>query len=332
MRVKWTQDSQRGSLRSSSRRLVSRVSKSDSVSLIMSLKQEDFQNFQEDNTPKNRGNGFQGVIMKREIPRPSKALICSLSAVCNGLLFIIIILIVTITRQGVNQTEHNLEEKLRNLSIEMHSRLSQLYEDDSQMTEKLTTIESFIKDLRIARVITKVAESALMMKRYSSPEVLGSFSSDNQRILSAVGKMKAKMQKGNGTVDPLCGEDWIHHGFSCYFMSWNVRTWENAEAYCKNRKAHLVVINGVDEMNFLGNISHISGWWIGLRPFDGTWTWVDGTPYETTPKFWREGEMSSVYSSQVYGWEYCAHYGDRGEWESRICSWANPYICEKKIL
>ncbi|XP_077327633.1 asialoglycoprotein receptor 1-like isoform X2 [Lithobates pipiens] len=260
----------------------------------MSLKQEDFQNFQEDTTLKIRGNGFQG--------------------------------------QGVNQTERNLEEKLRNLSIEVHSTLSQLYQDDSQMMEKLSTMESFVKDLRSARVITKVSESALMMKRYTSPEVLGSFSSDNQRILSAVVKMKAKkMQKRNGTVDPLCGEDWIHYGFSCYFMSWNVRSWENAKTYCENKKAHLVVINGEDEMNFLGNISHISGWWIGLRPFDGTWSWVDGTPYETTPKFWKEGELSSVYSSQVYGWDYCAHYGDEGEWESRICSWAGPYMCEKKI-
>lgn len=43
-----------------------------------------------------------------------------------------VVLSVSGAGQGVNQTEHNLEEKLRNLSIEMHSRLSQLYEDGKE--------------------------------------------------------------------------------------------------------------------------------------------------------------------------------------------------------
>ncbi|KAM5126688.1 asialoglycoprotein receptor 1-like [Mantella aurantiaca] len=298
----------------------------------MSRNLENFQSFQEERKSKYRGTVCQGVTMKGWIPQPSSALICFLSALCTGLLFIIIILIVTMTRQGVDRTEQSLELKLRNLSLQVDHRLSQLYEDDSRIMEKLTFIESFMKDYRAARVMSRFSSSNSLMKRILSPEVIGSVSRDSQRILSAVGKIKDRIHKGNGSADPLCGVDWIHYGFSCYFQSWTERSWEKAKKHCENMKAQLVVINGKDEMDFLHKISGSSDLWIGLGTLDGVWTWVDGTPYETNSKFWKEGEPTDGHNSDTEGWKRCAQYVKGHEWESYSCSWDYHYICEKKII
>ncbi|XP_040203197.1 asialoglycoprotein receptor 1-like isoform X2 [Rana temporaria] len=90
---------------------------------------------EEDPTPNKSPTGnhstSRGLTMNRWIPQPSSGLICSLSALCTGLLFIIIILIVTITRQGVDQTEKNMEVKLRNLSLGVDSKVEKLSQNGS---------------------------------------------------------------------------------------------------------------------------------------------------------------------------------------------------------
>ncbi|XP_077327945.1 uncharacterized protein LOC143986524 [Lithobates pipiens] len=118
--------------------------------------------------------------MNRWIPQPSSGLICSLLALCTGLLFIIIILIVTITRQGVDQTEQNMEVKLRNLSLGVDIQVQKLSQDVSRLTEKLTNTETFIKDMRAASVITKINRMEASVNRILSDDVAGNHTLQDQ--------------------------------------------------------------------------------------------------------------------------------------------------------
>ncbi|XP_073479487.1 asialoglycoprotein receptor 1-like [Aquarana catesbeiana] len=316
----------------------------------MSVKYEDFQSLEED-TKQSNGAGVtnqirQAIMMKRRVPEPSSTLICSLSAVCTGLIFIIIILIVTITRQGVGETEHSLEVKLRNMSIEVHSRVDQLYEENSRMMEKLTAIESFMNDFNEHGVTSKVRNIKSLVNLFLSDEITGSLTSDNQRILGAVGKLTDGLRNPNGTTDPLCGSEWTHFGLNCYYLSRNARPWNYAKKHCEDKKGHLVVITSLDEMNFLRDIAQSQSLWIGLSNDKEIWKWVDGTPYERSPKFWKEGEpfiwddgdlhferfWDSSELFPVLHRDNCGCLEDGESWSSSSCSNSYQYVCEKKTL
>ncbi|XP_077330174.1 asialoglycoprotein receptor 1-like [Lithobates pipiens] len=298
----------------------------------MSVECTDLQTLQEDAKPSN-GDGVpnqirQAIMMNRRVPEPSSTLICSLSAVCTGLIFIIIILIVTITRQGVGETEQSLEVKLRNMSIEVHSRVDQLYVENSVMAEKLTDFESFMTDFRKNAVESTVTNIKSMVNLFLSDEITGSLTSDNQRILAAVGKLTDGLRNSNGTSDPLCGSEWTHFGLNCYYLSQNARPWDYAKKHCEDKKGQLVAIKGLDEMNFLRNISQSQNLWIGLSYENDIWDWVDGTSYERSPMFWKDGQPSFWYRRG----RYCARLDNGQDWYASYCTYSYRYICEKKAL
>ncbi|XP_040190180.1 asialoglycoprotein receptor 1-like [Rana temporaria] len=298
----------------------------------MSVEYEDLQTLQEDTKP-SKGAGatnqiLQAIMMKRRVPELSSSLICFLSAVCTGLIFIIIILIVTITRQGVGETEQSLEVKLRNMSIEVHSRVDQLYVKNSGMTEKLTDFEIFMEDFNKHDVAGKVTNIKSLVNLFLSEEITGSLTSDNQRILAAVGKLTDGLRNSNGSVDPLCGSEWTHYGLNCYYLSHYARPWDYAKKHCEDKKSHLVVIKGLVEMNFLRNVSQSQGLWIGLSSDNDILNWVDGTSYERSPKFWNDDEPQTWYRD----FRYCAYLKNGENWSASFCSRSYRYVCEKKTL
>ncbi|XP_077327799.1 asialoglycoprotein receptor 1-like isoform X2 [Lithobates pipiens] len=301
----------------------------------MSVRYKDIQFIQEDPTPTKSPAGiystYQGITMNRWIPQPSSGLICSLSALCTGLLFIIIILIVTITRQGVDQTERNMEVKLRNLSLGVDIQVQKLSQDVSRLTEKLTNTETFIKDMRAASVITKINRMEASVNRILSDDVAGSISDEIQRILGGLARLTEEIRKGNGSADPLCEIGWRHYGLSCYYFSQRGRSWENAKKDCEKRKAHLVVINGEQENNFLYDFTQTQTAWIGLTDAEGSWKWVDGTSYDVTPKFWQPDQPDNWFGHGLEGGEDCAQVKHSNGWNDDHCSRIFPYICEKKM-
>ncbi|XP_040203194.1 asialoglycoprotein receptor 1-like [Rana temporaria] len=300
----------------------------------MSVRYKDIERLEEDPTfnqsPIENHSTYQGIIMNRWIPQLSSGLMCFMSALCTGLLFIIIILIVTITRQGVDHTEQILDVKLRNLSLGVDSRVEKLSQDDSRMMEKLTNIETYIKDMRASSVITKINRMEASVNRILSDDVTGSLGNDIQRILEAIAGLRDEIRKGNSSTDPLCEVGWKHYGLNCYYFSQRVRSWESAKKDCERKKAHLVVINGEEENTFLQELSQSETAWIGLTDVDGSWKWVDGTSFDATPKFWEPGQPDEWFGHGLEGGEDCAELKSSGGWNDGHCSRSYPYICEKK--
>uniref|UniRef100_A0A3Q2Y8Z7 C-type lectin domain-containing protein n=1 Tax=Hippocampus comes TaxID=109280 RepID=A0A3Q2Y8Z7_HIPCM len=91
-----------------------------------------------------------------------------------------------------------------------------------------------------------------------------------------------------GWPSRACKEGWVAFQTSCYLLSSTTATWSKAEQQCLSHAAHLVVVNGVEELvRFMSKISEITyKYWIGLveRAHEGEWSWVDGTDYDKTPK------------------------------------------------
>ncbi|XP_017270046.1 asialoglycoprotein receptor-like 1 [Kryptolebias marmoratus] len=137
-------------------------------------------------------------------------------------------------------------------------------------------------------------------------------------------------------VRGTCREGWASFQRSCYLLSTTVTTWSKAEELCKSHGGHLLVPNNVEELDFISRIAEIThSYWIGLveRQQEDHWSWVDGTDFNSTPKFWDEGQPDN--------WELRENGEDCGQihgyskrkrklWNDADCSLRYRYICETK--
>ncbi|XP_073479349.1 C-type lectin domain family 10 member A-like [Aquarana catesbeiana] len=142
---------------------------------------------------------------------------------------------------------------------------------------------------------------------------------------------KIKLIKNKGPSYPLCSEGWNHYGLSCYYFSSDKKPWIASKKECEDKEAHLVVINSEEEMKFLRGFANKQTFWIGLTDADGTWKWVDGTPYDITPKFWGNTQPDDWKGHGLGGGEDCATLSDGYDWNDLQCSSKIKYICEKKM-
>ncbi|XP_075062229.1 asialoglycoprotein receptor 1-like isoform X1 [Mixophyes fleayi] len=282
----------------------------------MSTDYQDFQSLNEDATPNNSsGNNRwkkQGFTMNRGVLQPP-LVICALSSLYAALLFIIIILVVTITNNGVIKTERSLNSQLGKLNASLNSKVEYLTQNDTTMMNKMTEIDRSVK-------------------RILSDEILGSLQSDVQRILNAVGRLREEIRNENSTQDPLCSLDWRYYALSCYYVSQKSIPWSDAKKDCEDKMSHLVVINNAEEQDYVSKLTQGITTWIGLTDVDGSWRWVDGTSYETTPKFWADTQPDDWYGHGFGGGEDCAHMKFGYVWNDDHCSRRFQYICEKKSL
>ncbi|XP_017295588.1 natural killer cells antigen CD94 [Kryptolebias marmoratus] len=135
-----------------------------------------------------------------------------------------------------------------------------------------------------------------------------------------------------------CLDDWVLFQSNCYlftnhdyYSQW--KNWEKSREFCQEQKADLVVIESLEEQEFINN--HTTeysdpkhGYWIGLRDKSmmETWTWVDGS--NVTVMFW-SAEQPAYRSS-------CAlsnpHADPSSTWVKQGCDMRNRWICEGRAL
>ncbi|XP_077330042.1 C-type lectin domain family 10 member A-like isoform X1 [Lithobates pipiens] len=194
------------------------------------------------------------------------------------------------------------------------------------------SLSSDVQSIRASVSYLEKVQTATNSNVNLTDQVTASFSSDIQRILGFLGKVAEELQKMNSSSNPLCNERWRHYGLSCYSLSSDSKPWIDSKEDCEGRDAHLVVINSKEEMNFLRGIANKKNVWIGLTDADGTWRWVDGTPYDITPKFWGKSQPDDWTGHTFEGGEDCAELNNGDDWNDAPCSEKLKYICEKKII
>lgn len=134
-----------------------------------------------------------------------------------------------------------------------------------------------------------------------------------------------------------CTEGWVSFNGRCYLLSDDIITWSQAEKKCQTHGAHLLVPNNQEELDFISSIVEIQhSYWIGLveRHHEGHWSWVDGTDYSTSEKFWDDGQPDN--------WDYRENGEDCGQiqssskrirklWNDADCQLQHRYICEARL-
>ncbi|XP_051972985.1 CD209 antigen-like protein A isoform X2 [Xyrauchen texanus] len=129
---------------------------------------------------------------------------------------------------------------------------------------------------------------------------------------------KNELQK---TLRELDG--WIYYQSSFYYISSEKKSWSKSRRYCTERGADLVIINNIEEQNFLKKHSG-EEIWIGLTDSEneGTWKWVNGKTLNSG--FWMAGQPNGQRT------ENCALIIS-SEWHDYPCNDAFKWICEKNI-
>uniref|UniRef100_A0A672JBH4 Asialoglycoprotein receptor-like 1 n=1 Tax=Salarias fasciatus TaxID=181472 RepID=A0A672JBH4_SALFA len=133
-----------------------------------------------------------------------------------------------------------------------------------------------------------------------------------------------------------CRNGWSSFQRSCYLLSRSEVKWSRAEQLCKEEGGHLLVVNDMDELDYISKIVEIRfNYWIGLveRHNEGHWSWVDGTDFSSTETFWDEGQPDD--------WDYRENGEDCGQlhgsnvrkrklWNDADCNLSYRYICEAR--
>ncbi|XP_070820623.1 asialoglycoprotein receptor-like 1 [Chaetodon trifascialis] len=131
-----------------------------------------------------------------------------------------------------------------------------------------------------------------------------------------------------------CQAGWVSFQRSCYLLSTAATTWSKAEEQCRARGAHLLVLNNVEELDYISKIVEIQyNYWIGLveRQHEGHWSWVDGTDFNSTPTFWDVGQPDNWAfreSGEDCGQLHSSDKRKRKLWNDADCNLMYQYICE----
>uniref|UniRef100_A0A3Q3WG61 C-type lectin domain-containing protein n=1 Tax=Mola mola TaxID=94237 RepID=A0A3Q3WG61_MOLML len=129
------------------------------------------------------------------------------------------------------------------------------------------------------------------------------------------------------------GEGWVSFQSSCYLLSTSTSMWSGAEEACQRLGAHLLVVNSREEL--VSTVGLGSHHWIGLVEWhqEGNWTWVDGTDYNLTPKFWAPNQPDN-WALRKNGEDCGEIYNNlplsRQIWNDADCSLKHRYICESR--
>ncbi|XP_016018524.2 C-type lectin domain family 4 member G isoform X2 [Rousettus aegyptiacus] len=151
---------------------------------------------------------------------------------------------------------------------------------------------------------------------------------DRENIRSELFRALETVQLGNSSCKQ-CPTSWLPFQGSCYFFSELQATWEAARRNCADLDAHLVIVQGLDEQNFLTRNTKGRGYWLGLKAVrHGSkiqrYEWVDGVSLSFS--HWNVGEPNDSR-----GREDCGMILHTGLWNDAPCdNERDNWICEKR--
>ncbi|XP_012681684.2 hepatic lectin-like isoform X2 [Clupea harengus] len=134
-----------------------------------------------------------------------------------------------------------------------------------------------------------------------------------------------------------CHSGWLSFKDHCYYLSTQKTNWHSAEQRCIEQSGLLFVPNTSEEMEYITEVANEAAmYWFGLVEYgqEGNWTLVDGTDFETVPKFW-DNNQPDDWHVRLNG-EDCAQlhpHIKRGlrRWNDADCTLDYLYICEAKL-
>ncbi|CAL8293593.1 unnamed protein product [Lota lota] len=130
---------------------------------------------------------------------------------------------------------------------------------------------------------------------------------------------------------PGCPPDWINYRDTCYFLSKDMQSFDDAEAICVKKSGSLLVLEDMEEQKWLREKMIGKGYfWMGLsdRLEENVWHWLDGKRPSFT--MWKQGQPDNWSYGHEEG-EDCAGILNDGLWNDFYCEDLMNYICEKPM-
>ncbi|XP_018555383.1 C-type lectin domain family 4 member A isoform X1 [Lates calcarifer] len=132
-----------------------------------------------------------------------------------------------------------------------------------------------------------------------------------------------------------CQKGWILFQEKCYLFYYKKSpwmTWKKSREYCQNTGADLVVIDNLQEQEFISNhtkyyYDKFHGYWMGLQQTaDKNWFWVDGR--NDTLRYW----MMEILGDPGPCALMIPKSQPTASWDPADCRMLNKFVCESEAL
>ncbi|XP_052427505.1 CD209 antigen-like protein C isoform X1 [Carassius gibelio] len=269
---------------------------------------EDF-NTEEPRTPRHTGS--DGVTISRA------------AGVCLGLMCVLLMTAVIVLCFTFTQERQQLLTKITNLTQEKDQTQTNnmnLIQERQQLQTKITNLTEERQQL-----LTKITN--LTQERDQLLTNNMSLTQERQQLKTKITNLtEERDQLKSERNDLKFADGWKCHQSSLYLFSSEKKSWTESRRYCRERGTDLIIINNIEEQDFVKNICGSDHFWIGLTDVEeeGRWKWVDGSTL--TSGFWASGEPNNQGTE-----EDCANTRSSG-WFDTKCDSSVKWICEKSIL
>ncbi|KAM5301238.1 C-type lectin domain family 4 member G-like [Glossophaga mutica] len=174
-------------------------------------------------------------------------------------------------------------------------------------------------------------QSALKELSEQLTQSLAEAGRDRENIRSELFRELEAVRVGNNSCEQ-CPPSWLPFQGSCYFFSVVHTRWEEAQLYCPVFGAHLVIVDSLEEQDFLyqNTRGQGRGYWLGLRALRPGkklqgYQWLNGVSLSFS--HWNQGEPNDSM-----GREDCVMMLRTGFWNDAPCDIdSGNWICEKRL-
>lgn len=130
-----------------------------------------------------------------------------------------------------------------------------------------------------------------------------------------------------------CEPDWTSFAFHCYQFQSQMKTWDEAVAYCESKNSYLVELTTDEEVRFVAELSSGNKIHTGAndRDKEGTFVW-EKSKQQVPKKFWLPGEPNNSQQKEHCA-EMVSHQGANfGKFNDIPCHIPVKFVCEKLLL
>ncbi|KAM9399131.1 uncharacterized protein ACWYII_031469 [Salvelinus alpinus] len=250
------------------------------------------------------------------------------AAVCLGLLCVLLLagitglLLYQRNQLTCSNTLTKERDQLQTSGNNLTEERDQLQTSDNTLTAERDQLQTSDNTLTAERDQLQTRYNTLTKERDQLQTSANSLTKERDQLQKEIERLKQSL------VEKVCPRGWKKLGSSCYYVSTELKSWEESRQDCRDRGADLVVIKSQEQQIFVNWLCGVKKYvWIGLTDSvtEGTWKWVDDTPLTTT--YWNSGEPNGG------GAENCVYFyswsSDTGEWWDYYCYYKYRWICEK---
>ncbi|XP_041844291.1 C-type lectin domain family 4 member M-like isoform X3 [Melanotaenia boesemani] len=250
-----------------------------------------------------------------------------------------------------NQTEQLKMEKrrLENQTEQLMMEKRVLENQTEQVTVKMKMFENQTEQLKMEKRRLENQTEQLMMEKRRLENQTEQLMMEKRRLENQTEQLSRDRDDLNWTLGVIltfnsfpvnefcpnktcqsCRTGWIQYQKKCYLFyedsPW--KTWSDSRQYCKNKNADLVVIDDLQEQQFIGQntkyyFDQHHGYWMGLQNNGTTWVWIDG--HKDTLQYWRTLN-AKLYGLMIPGTNISQ------SWDSGDIEFQNKFICEDDVL